>query len=152
MMAALLRSALLADGELTNQLKWYYRVFRPVSDRLTALLGDSGWVTVATFTNSWVSYGAPFAAPAYRVRDGVLYLRGALKSGSNTPGTNTAFTLPAGYRLAVNEIFLVPAGPIATPGCARMNIFATGEVQVETFFNGATNAYVDLANLHGLVS
>lgn len=146
----LLPSTLLSKGELTDQTKWYYRVYKPVSDRLTALLGDSGWTAIAAFTNSWVSYGAPFAAPAYRIRDGVLFLRGAIKSGTSPA---IAFTLPAGYRLAVDELFVTPAGPIGAPGVARVNVFAaSGAVEVNTYANGGTNAYVDLANIHGLVT
>ena len=56
--------------------------------------GDSGWINVTVFTNSWLSYGAGYE-PGYRKINGIVYLRGILKSG--VIGSE-AFTLPAGFR------------------------------------------------------
>jgi len=53
---------------------------------------DSGWTTISSFNNSWV---AGTVAPSYRLIGSVVYLRGAISSGT---GLATAFTLPSGYR------------------------------------------------------
>jgi len=65
---------------------------------------DTGWVGV-TLQNSWVNYDATYgmANLTYIRKIGsVVYMRGLLKSGTmNT----TMFTLPTGYRPAINQIF-----------------------------------------------
>lgn len=69
---------------------------KSVSDALTTLknlikAGDSGWITVSAFSNSW---GHGSVDVAYRKLNGVVYLRGVISGGSS----GAAFTLPAGYR------------------------------------------------------
>jgi hypothetical protein len=69
------------------------------------------WIA-ATLTNGWLQYGSPYAPAGYwKNTDGVVYLRGVVKSGpvtgsaAKSPGwtprsaANAAiFTLPVGYR------------------------------------------------------
>lgn len=56
----------------------------------------SAWITIGTFTNSWVAFGGATAPPSYYLGpDGVVHLRGQIKSGT---GGLPAFTLPAGFR------------------------------------------------------
>jgi hypothetical protein len=60
-----------------------------------------------TFTNSWVSFGAPYANAAFmHLPDGFVQLHGMIKSGTLS---SSAFTLPPGFR------------PAATPSssCSR---------------------------------
>ena len=54
---------------------------------------DSDWITITSFSNSWV---AGSIAPAYRKVGNRVELRGRITAGTGS-GT-TAFTLPAGYR------------------------------------------------------
>lgn len=64
--------------------------------------GDASW-TDATYTNSWVSFGAPYAAASYRKDgQGFVHLRGAAKTGAVG---SSIFTLPVGYRPGANEAF-----------------------------------------------
>lgn len=50
----------------------------------------------AAFANSWVNFGAPYESAGYWFdTDGNVHLCGAIKSGTIT---NSAFTLPVGYR------------------------------------------------------
>jgi lysophospholipase L1-like esterase len=66
---------------------------------------DADW-TAAALANSWVTYGPPFAPPGFRKdADGVVSLRGTIKSGTATAGT-TLLTLPAGYRPPYTQIFV----------------------------------------------
>jgi hypothetical protein len=58
---------------------------------------DSGWITISSFSNSWV---AGSIAPAYRKVGNRVQLRGRVTSGT---ANVTAFTLPAGYRPQTNQ-------------------------------------------------
>lgn len=69
--------------------------------------GDTAW-TAVTYQNSWVDFGAPYGAGAFR-KDamGFVHLKGVIKSG--TP-TSVAFTLPSGYRPLSTRAFLSSDG------------------------------------------
>jgi len=54
------------------------------------------WVAL-TLLNSWVTFGGAFATPSVALRNGVVELKGAVKSGTITAGTVIA-NLPAAYR------------------------------------------------------
>jgi len=54
---------------------------------------DSDWITISSFSNSWV---AGSVTPAYRKVGNRVQLRGRITNGTGT--STTAFTLPAGYR------------------------------------------------------
>lgn len=78
------------------------------------------WIA-PTLLNSWVNYGAPYNTAAYmRTDDGLVLLRGAIKSGTTTAGT-VLFTLPVGFR---------PAG--GTIEFATVSNGAIGQIDVET--------------------
>ena len=65
-----------------------------------ASLGDTGWISISSFQNSYSGGGSP----AYRKINNVVYLRGRVSGGtSNT----TAFNLPANYRPAVDTVITV---------------------------------------------
>lgn len=83
----------------------------------------TGW-TNATYTNSWVSYGSPWSAARYMKDDlGVVHLDGLIASG--TIGTS-AFTLPAGFRPAYQQIYTALCNPNAI---GRLDILTNGQVQ-----------------------
>lgn len=71
------------------------RWFTDVRDQLAA----PGVRAVTVFANSWVNYGATHNNAGYWKRRGVVFLTGAVKSG--TSGV-AAFTLPAGFRPALS--------------------------------------------------
>jgi len=83
----------------------------------------TGW-TNATYTNSWVSYGSTFS-PARYIKDdlGVVHLDGLIMNG--TIGTS-AFTLPAGFRPAYQQIYAALCNPNAI---GRLDILTNGQVQ-----------------------
>ena len=56
-----------------------------------ALLVDSGWITVSSFSNGW---GAGGIAPAYRKIGNRVQLRGQFSAGT---AATTAFVLPSGF-------------------------------------------------------
>jgi hypothetical protein len=93
----------------------------------------TGW-TNATYTNSWTSYGSTFSAARYIKDDlGVVHLDGLIAGG--TIGA-AAFTLPAGYRPAYQQIYAAITNPNAI---GRLDILTNGQVQPangsNTFFS-----------------
>lgn len=63
--------------------------------------------TAPSLVNSWVAYGGSAGTPAFRKdRDGVVWLKGVIKSGTVAAGT-PAFTLPVGYRPQEEKYFTV---------------------------------------------
>lgn len=70
--------------------------------------GDTGWVNV-TFTNSWANVSG--FTTSYRRLNGVVYIRGRIQSGT---ANSVAFTLPAGFRPAIQSRFGQVDGSAAT--------------------------------------
>ena len=83
-------------------------------------LGETGWTTVGSFSNSFVSGGND---PGYRRLNNVVYLRGNINSG--TAG-QTAFTLPSGYRPATD--FVIPVQQFGTGSITYVTIYTDGRV------------------------
>jgi hypothetical protein len=79
-----------------------------------ASLGDTGWIAVSSFANSF----SAVAAVAYRKINNVVYLRGSLTGG--TAGTG-AFTLPSGYRPAATAVI-----PVQQYGTGNINYVTVG--------------------------
>ena len=99
---------------------------------------QEAWIA-PTLLNSWVNYGGGYANAGYwKDSHGVVHLRGLVKSGGTA---STIFTLPAGYRPAANELFLVASG--TTPTFAQIAIDTAGGV---VFLNGS-NGYVSLSGI-----
>lgn len=72
------------------------------------------WITVPTpLSNSWVALNAAsYNAPAYRITpEGRVYVRGAVKDGTDTTGT-VMFTLPSGYRPSREERFVISSNGV----------------------------------------
>lgn len=94
--------------------------------------GETSW-TNATLTNSWVTFGGSYPTPGYRKdSNGIVHLRGVIKSGTN--GTS-ALTLPTGYRPAFKCSF--PA--LNTNAGSQVDVNTDGTVVV----SGST-AYMGL--------
>lgn len=115
---------------------------------------DTGWLAV-TFTNSWANYGAPFALGAYRKFNGVVYLKGLVRTGTIGPAT-PIFTLPLYFRpleylmfAGVTNLTTTSAASAGTAHThtvgndgARLNVYSTGEVSIEGLHG---NGFVSIA-------
>lgn len=95
------------------------------------------YTAVASFSDSWVNYGAGYPEAGYLLdRSGFVWLIGLVKSGTIA---GTVFTLPEGYR---------PVGTLHFP-CVSNGAFgllaanASGTVRVEA----GNNTYVDLSSV-----
>lgn len=105
----------------------------------------SGGVTSLTLQNGWVDYGGSFGPlVAGRTPDGLVYLSGAIKSGTVT-ATTTIATLPAGYR-PIAEM-LLPVATLASPYIGQIRITTAGVISLRVagdatgmFFNGVSFA------------
>jgi hypothetical protein len=69
------------------------------------------WINVGelgapAYTNSWVTYGAPYPPTRFCKRNGIVYVEGLVKNGSAI--TAAIFTLPTGYR-PNGDIYLAAA-------------------------------------------
>jgi hypothetical protein len=102
---------------------------------------DDTWHTFSTgLANSWVNYGAPYEEVRYRkIATGVVVLQGVAKNGTKTAGTRL-FTLPAGYRPANQHTWLQPS----SDGSTRIDVLASGQVQINPGAAMATNTYLSL--------
>jgi len=111
-----------------------------VTWKATYTNGDLGWITPA-LGNSWVFMGSIYGTAMYRKSpDGFVTLRGMIKSG--TIGL-AMFTLPAGYRPPLTEVFRTAAAS----GVAGMVVDANGDVSVTQYLAGGTNGYVSLSGI-----
>lgn len=101
--------------------------------------------TNATLANSWVNYnaaGTGYSQASYtKASDGVVVVRGLIKSGTNTNGT-VVFTLPVGSRPKYRLLYLTAD---VGPAPARIDIFPTGEVEV---WNAPANGWMSLAGIN----
>lgn len=72
------------------------------SNRNTAAQYD--WTPVTVFTNSWLDFGGGTFSPVsyYKDTDGIVHLRGAIKSGTVAAA---AFLLPVGFRPSGSSYF-----------------------------------------------
>jgi len=82
-------------------------------------LGDSGWISVSLFANSF----SAVAAVAYRRLNNVVYLRGNVTGG--TAGTG-AFILPSGYRPSVSTV--IPVQQYGTGNITYVTVGTDGVV------------------------
>lgn len=141
-------------GELTNSSKWYTRVWKPISDALQAIWGPdnswhaltlaSGWTAVSTGTNG---------VPAWRVRDGVLYLRGVVSGSGVGTLPSTITTLPTQARPALpiqstkKLIFTATSGLGGRSVCRINYLVDVGTVQIEQLAVNANLSGVYLGNI-----
>lgn len=102
------------------------------------------WVTIGSpLSGGWLactetgSTSSTISPPQYRLLNGVVNIRGYVKSGATG---SAIFTLPPGHRPAGTKLFLVTTAS----GQARVDITSAGAVFVYDYRNGGTSAYVSL--------
>lgn len=130
--------------ELLNSVKMNARV-EAWLNLLVPRVSDGGWLT-ASLGNSWAAFGAPYNTPAYRLKGGIVYFQGLIKSG--TTGT-TVLTLPAGMRPLAEKIFTVNSNGA---GAANLLLFPTGVLQVVSYTAAGSNANVALDGISPFVA
>jgi len=87
---------------------------------------DSAWIT-PTLLNGWVWYGSIYATPQYtKSSDGIVSLKGLIKSGTATSGT-AIFTLPPGYRPTSRQLL----GSVSSGLDFRIDIETNGIVYLQ---------------------
>lgn len=95
--------------------------------------GDTGWIA-PTLLNGWVNYGVGWDTVAYRRKNGIVYLKGLMKSGT----INTfAFQLPAGFRPSAMLLFAPGSNNAGTVNLTRLDIDASGNVNPQAGTNVA---------------
>jgi hypothetical protein len=104
-----------------------------------------GWANL-TLTNGWVAYGGGFASPQYiKGSDGIVTIKGLIKSGTVTDGTVIA-TLPAGY--CPKDRTLI-AGGVTNAKSVRYDVRQTttgvpaNGCSIEIYYGDATWASLD---------
>lgn len=99
---------------------------------------DGQWIA-PTLLNSWVNFGGAWETAGYMRKGGTVYLRGLIKNGTITAGTDF-FILPVGYRPAQDiHIATVSSNAICT-----VQILADGTVQVGA---GASATWVSFGGI-----
>jgi hypothetical protein len=78
-----------------------------------------------TLLNSWVNFGSGYSVAGYQKSDGIVRLKGLIKSGTTTGGT-VLFTLPSGFRPAATLQFMTEANSTL----AVLEILSTGDVTI----------------------
>ena len=108
----------------------------------TCWADDLAW-TAPTLGNSWVTpgpIGAAYQVAGFRKVGGEVEMRGLIGSGTTS---TTIFTLPAGARPALREIFLCAANA----GAAQLEVRPDGVVTVIAYIASGTNVLVSLAGV-----
>lgn len=113
-------------------LDWMSRLWRHIK-------GDQTW-TAASLQNSWVDYGSSMGidyVPAqFRLKSGIVYIEGLIKSGTTTPGT-LLFTLPEGYR----PIEVLTLATSENGAYAEIEINSSGQVSIQVGSNTALSLH-----------
>lgn len=103
--------------------------------------GAASWLPLTSFSNSWVNDGSGNYndLAVTKTSEGIVQLRGAIKSGTTTPGT-LMFTLPAGFwpPKAIQVIGVSGVGASAIV----MRVGTTGGVTLQTI-GDATLTLID---------
>jgi uncharacterized membrane protein len=91
--------------------------------------------------NGWVNYSSTYPDASYtKAADGIVSLRGLIKSGSISSGSIIAY-LPPGYRPAERQIFDVANNA----GFARVDVLPTGEITINT--GVSSNGWIGLNDI-----
>ncbi len=107
---------------------------------ITGSIVQDGWVNVIdagapNFQNSWTDCASALgfnSAGYFRDRNGIVHLKGAVRGGTID---STIFTLPAGFRPSMNQLFIVPVQASGST-CAgyrygRLTVLTNGRVYAE---------------------
>ena len=99
------------------------------------------WIA-PSLLNSWVNYGGGYEdAGYYKDNFGVVHIRGLIKNGTTTNGTDL-FTLPVGYRPVGYNIMATNTNP-----GSHANIHLQPGGIVEIFGSGVSATWLSLNNL-----
>ena len=96
-------------------------------------INDTGWIT-PTLINGWLQYGAGWDTIAYRRLNGVVHLKGLMKSGTINAA---AFVLPAGFRPGGLRMFAPASNAGGTVTATRCDIDNLGNVNPQAGTNVA---------------
>lgn len=121
---------------------------------------DTGWVGV-TFGTGFTNYGTGYESVAYRkLPNGLVLLKGLIKTTASIAAGATMFTLPSGYRPNGHSMWLCPSSQtsnttavgtaLAVPVSQmhRVNVTAiTGTVTLN-YAESTVGAYVSLEGIH----
>lgn len=105
---------------------------------IDAVLDGTAWA-VATYQNSWANFGGAYSGAKYRVKGGVVFLKGLVKSGS----LGTVFALPEGLRPLETNRWEVASDS----GTAAVDVTATGLVMVAAYKGGGSNNSLSLSSI-----
>ena len=85
-----------------------------------------------TLYNNWTWYNSTgYGIPQYTKQDGIVTVKGLMKSGTTTNGTVIAI-LPEGYRPIRKMIFpALGAATAGNGGHTRIDVSAAGEIKIE---------------------
>lgn len=108
---------------------------------------DTGAWTALPFAANWGNYGGGYTGGAYRKDSaGRVYLRGLVTKSGGTPTTgDVVATLPAGFRIAAQELFVVHTGEPNAVG--RVTVLTNGGITWDSGSTGET----DYTSLSGIV-
>ena len=99
---------------------------------VTSYMPASAGVTWSNLTlqNGWATYGGIYSTPQYtKVSDGVVHLKGLIRSGTNTDGTVIA-TLPAGFRPSTRLLSTV-ASAAGNSSHTRLDVLPNGQLIIQ---------------------
>jgi len=103
------------------------------------------WVQPA-LANGWLHYAAPYGPMRWRKINGMVVGNGLAASGTVST-TVAVFTMPVGFRPAVNEILTAGTSPLAgAPYYSEIRVRLDGSVMFQTGVAG----YFSLANMNYL--
>lgn len=129
-------SQIFDEPELTNAAIWQARIFAPFNAAAAAALGDTNWI-VPALASPWAAVAGE-ADPGYRIRDGIVMLRGGVIGGA---AGSTIFTLPTLYRPATQKGFILPGGGV---NFVRVDVLPSGVVQYVNYINAAAPTRINL--------
>jgi hypothetical protein len=119
---------------------WVLVCFRSGEPRSAAYVWGDGketdtWRNV-TMTSPWVIYNASYQ-PSYRKENGIVYMRGLLKSASAPAAPSDAASIPAGYRPGQIWTFASKAAGangntinVSTTIASRINVYPDGTIEI----------------------
>ena len=100
--------------------------------------GSVGTWTSPTLQNGWVNYGSGWTNLQYtKAADGVVTVRGLVKSGTTTGGTTIA-TLPSGYLPPAQELFATTSTTSSADVFGRVDVTTGGNI---IFQSGGSNLW-----------
>lgn len=143
-----------AEPELLNDAIAQARLFDPFNAAAADLLGDTVWKDL-TLAAGWTTPTATDAPAQYRIRDGVIFMRGSV-AGTALPAGTLIGTIPrAGtgirYAPATAKVFCCLAGG-GLNGMARIDITdvpasSRTEIVLTDYINGGSSSRVSLDNI-----